>query len=417
MLFQDRSVLGGGTLCVLCARGPGSTTLWSTVRKSLALLTKSKAALAVMVSAVVMALVATTVGYAAMNKTVTLSVDGEATEVTTLGETVGDVLKAQGISVGEHDIVAPALGAPVDEGTRIAVRFGRPLEISVDGKDETYWVTATDVDTALDQLGLRYAGAELSASRGSSIGRDGLDLEVVTPKQITLKVGAKKATTRQVPALTVAEALNELDVNVDKNDQVRPKAGATLDDGDKIVVTNVRTKTRTVTQAIDAGVDERYDSGMYEGNTKTVREARDGSRDVVYRLRIENGDVVKRKVVRSTVNRKPVTGIVRVGTKDRPAPAPAPAPATTSSTNYASGSTVWDQLAQCESGGNWAINTGNGYYGGLQFSLSTWQAYGGPGYPHEQSRETQIAIATKLRDANGGYGAWPHCSAQLGLPQ
>ena len=99
------------------------------------------------------------------------------------------------------------------------------------------------------------------------------------------------------------------------------------------------------------------------------------------------------------------------------APAPAPAPATTSSTNYASGSTVWDQLAQCESGGNWAINTGNGYYGGLQFSLSTWQAYGGPGYPHEQSRETQIAIATKLRDANGGYGAWPACSASLGLPQ
>ena len=78
---------------------------------------------------------------------------------------------------------------------------------------------------------------------------------------------------------------------------------------------------------------------------------------------------------------------------------------------------MWDQLAQCESGGNWAINTGNGYYGGLQFSLSTWRAYGGPGYPHEQSRETQIAIATKLRDANGGYGAWPACSASLGLPQ
>ena len=85
--------------------------------------------------------------------------------------------------------------------------------------------------------------------------------------------------------------------------------------------------------------------------------------------------------------------------------------------NYAGGSTVWDQLAQCESGGNWAINTGNGYYGGLQFSLSTWQAYGGPGMPHQQSRETQIAIAEKVRAATGGYGSWPHCSAQLGLPQ
>jgi uncharacterized protein YabE (DUF348 family) len=392
---------------------PGEYHHWSIVRRTLALLTKSKAALAVMVSAVVMALVATTVGYAAMKKSVTLSVDGKATEVSTMGGTVRDVLESEGITVGEHDVVAPSLDSTVNDGTRIAVRYGRPLEISVDGEDQTYWVTATDVDTALDQLGLRFAGAELSTSRGASISREGLDLEIVTPKKVTLKVGDTKASKQQVPALTVAEALDELGVKVDKNDQVRPKAGASLEDGDKIVVTNVRVVTRKVTEAIDAGVVERYDSSMYEGNTRTVRSSRDGSRDVVYRIVFENGDVAKRKVVRSTVNRKPVAGIVRVGTKDRPAPAPAPAP----SANYASGSTVWDQLAQCESGGNWAINTGNGYYGGLQFSLSTWQAYGGPGYPHEQSRETQIAIATKVRDASGGYGAWPHCSQQLGLPQ
>ena len=84
--------------------------------------------------------------------------------------------------------------------------------------------------------------------------------------------------------------------------------------------------------------------------------------------------------------------------------------------NAASDST-WDALAQCESGGNWAINTGNGYYGGLQFNLQTWRAYGGPGYPHTASRTTQIAIATKLRNARGGYGAWPGCAAKLGLPR
>ena len=61
---------------------------------------------------------------------------------------------------------------------------------------------------------------------------------------------------------------------------------------------------------------------------------------------------------------------------------------------------MWDSLAQCESGGNWAINTGNGYYGGLQFNLGTWQAYGGTGLPSDASRETQIAIATRLRDAD-----------------
>jgi ABC-type transport system substrate-binding protein len=77
---------------------------------------------------------------------------------------------------------------------------------------------------------------------------------------------------------------------------------------------------------------------------------------------------------------------------------------------------AWDKLAQCESGGNWSINTGNGYYGGLQFNLQTWQAYGGTGLPSENSRETQIAIAEKVRAATGGYGSWPGCAASLGLP-
>ena len=84
--------------------------------------------------------------------------------------------------------------------------------------------------------------------------------------------------------------------------------------------------------------------------------------------------------------------------------------------NFAGGSTVWDQLAQCEAGGNWATNTGNGYYGGLQFSLGTWQAYGGSGLPSNASRETQIAIATKVRDASGGYGAWPACARRWACP-
>jgi len=86
-----------------------------------------------------------------------------------------------------------------------------------------------------------------------------------------------------------------------------------------------------------------------------------------------------------------------------------------SQTQSTSSGSVWDRLAQCESGGNWSINTGNGYYGGLQFNLGTWQSVGGSGYPHQASREEQIHRAEILRDRNGGYGAWPSCSAQLGL--
>ena len=78
------------------------------------------------------------------------------------------------------------------------------------------------------------------------------------------------------------------------------------------------------------------------------------------------------------------------------------------------GNGVWDRLAQCESGGNWSINSGNGYYGGLQFTLSTWRSVGGSGYPHQASREEQIA-GGKILQARSGWGQWPACAAKLGL--
>lgn len=90
-----------------------------------------------------------------------------------------------------------------------------------------------------------------------------------------------------------------------------------------------------------------------------------------------------------------------------PAPAPSPAPAAPSGS-------VWDQLAQCESGGNWSINTGNGYYGGLQFLPSTWHSVGGTGLPHEHSREEQIKRGQILQQ-RAGWGQWPACARKLGL--
>jgi hypothetical protein len=89
------------------------------------------------------------------------------------------------------------------------------------------------------------------------------------------------------------------------------------------------------------------------------------------------------------------------------------APARSSSNS--GGGTVWDRLAQCESGGNWSINTGNGYYGGLQFLPSSWRAAGGSGMPHQASREEQIRVAENLRSQVGSFRPWPQCAAKLGL--
>jgi hypothetical protein len=109
--------------------------------------------------------------------------------------------------------------------------------------------------------------------------------------------------------------------------------------------------------------------------------------------------------------------------KHRPLPAPAvfralsqersSAPASPGR-SAAVGGSVWDRLAQCESGGNWSTNTGNGYSGGLQFSPGTWRANGGSGSAHNASRAEQIRVAQRVQ-ASQGWGAWPACSSSLGL--
>jgi len=357
------------------------------------------------VGVVVAAVAGTTVGYAALSKDVTLTLDGRTTHVSAIGATVGDVLAAEGIDVTDKDLVAPSIDEGVSDGSAIAVQFGRPLELSVDGESQTYWVNSTNVASALGEIGRRFDGADLSASRGSSIGRTGLKLEVVTPKVVRIKLGAKDLRTRKVTALTVADVLKSMGFEVDRHDQVSPALDTEITDGAKVVVTDIRIATRKVArEVVDAPVIEQEDPTMLEGEEEVVRAGQDGVRDVTYRLRFVNGELVARKVVRADVAVKAVATIVKVGTKEQ------------ATSNFAGGSTVWDSLAQCESGGNWAINTGNGYYGGLQFNIGTWQSYGGTGLPSQASRETQIAVATRLRDASGGYGPWPGCAARLGLP-
>ena len=339
----------------------------------------------------------TTAGYAAMGHDVTLTVDGHTEKIDTRASTVADVLAQEHITVGDHDVVAPGLSEKIDDGSAINVSFGKPLSLDVDGKQQTYWVTSTTVNEALGEIGRSYRSADLSTSRSATIGRDGLALEITTPKTITAVLAGKDPVVRTLTASTVGEALDELGVKVQDQDKVTPGAGKALHDGDKIVFTDYATKTKTVDdEVIEAGVVEHEDDSLDEGVRRVTSEGHDGKRDVTYALTYKNGELVDRRVVRQTVVVAPKDEQVTVGTK-------------VAAPNYASGSSAWDRIAQCESGGNWAANTGNGYYGGLQFSLGTWQAYGGSGLPSNASRETQIAIATKVRDASGGYGAWPVC--------
>ncbi len=371
------------------------------MRSRITTFSKSNRLMAVLGATVALALVGTTVGYAAMTKDVTLTLDGRSTQVSAMGATVGDVLESEGITLTDKDLVAPAVTETVNDGSKITVQFGRPLELSIDGSARTYWVNSTDVDGALAEIGRRFSGADLSTSRSAAIGRDGLALDVVTPKTVHVTIADKRTRKKTVAALTVSDVLAQLGVTLDEHDKVRPSLETVVESGDKIVYTDFRVTEKDVDgEVIKYATIERTDDSMTKGETEVIREGRNGVRDVTYELVFRNGTLVKRKVLSQDVSRKAVPAIVRVGTAE---------PA-----NFAGGDTVWDRLAQCESGGNWAINTGNGYYGGLQFSASTWASVGGTGLPHQHSREEQIKRG-RILQARAGWGQWPHCASRLGL--
>ncbi|HEU0212935.1 MAG TPA: ubiquitin-like domain-containing protein [Jiangellaceae bacterium] len=359
-------------------------------------------------AAVVSALVGGTTAFTTFDKTVALSVDGEVETVHTFGDTVEEVLADQDIELGEHDVVAPSGSSPVEDGTEIAVRFGRLITVTIDGVEREVWTTALSVDEALDELGIRAAGAELSVSRSLGIGRRGLDFEIRTPKDLTI-VADGRTEEFTTTALTVREALADAGITLGDRDQVAPSLEERITSGLTLTVKRVTAERRTVTVTIDHEVERRNDDSLYEGDSEVAQQGKDGKVERVVEVLVVDGVEGEQRVLSEQVIVAAVTEIVNVGTKERPA-----APAEPIDTSVSGG--VWDQLAECESGGNWSINTGNGYYGGLQFSLSTWQAYGGSGYPHENSKAEQIRIATKLRDATGGYGSWPACAAKLGLP-
>jgi resuscitation-promoting factor RpfB len=387
--------------------------------------------------AVLTAVVAGTLGAAHWNKSVTLSVDGASSSVGVFGGTVGDVLAKRGITLGPHDVVVPSASAPISDGTKVVVRHGRLLTVTVDGAKKSYWTTATTVSSALSEMGIRADTAKLSVSRSQTLGRQGLAVAVTTPKPVSVKVdGATRKASSTAP--TVKAVLAEMKVSVGAKDRVRPAlTSAVGKPGAAITIARVKQKTVKVTQTVAFASRTTQDADLYRGQTRTVTAGHQGKRVVSYLETWVDGKRESRKATRSTVTVKPVARVTAEGTKARPKPKPAPKPqpqpaqqrssgsgssshrssGNGSSGNGSSGggapapsvgSGVWDRIAQCESGGNWHTNTGNGYYGGLQFAQATWAATGGLKYAPRAdlaTREQQIAVAEVLR-ARAGLGQW-----------
>ncbi|TDD44442.1 resuscitation-promoting factor [Kribbella antibiotica] len=350
------------------------------------------------------AVVGGSVAYATKSKTVSLSIDGQVQKVHTFGSTVSDALKAEKVQVGDHDVVAPAMDSKLQDGQEIAVQYGRQLTVNADGVKKAFWTTADTVSEALADLGLRYdSSAFFSTSRSAPLGREGLDLVVKTPKTVSI-VRQGKAVTSKLMVATVGEALTAAKIAWDKDDKITPAPATVLKTGvNTIGYVKVDLKQVTKTEKIAFGSDKTESATLLEGTKKVDAAGKNGSKTVTYLYTYLDGKLSATKVVTSKVLTEAVDEKVTVGTKEKPEAEDPPA---------SGNAGAWDRIAQCESGGNWASNTGNGYYGGLQFGSSTWAAYGGRTYApnaHLASKAQQIAIAEKVRAARGSYADWPVC--------
>ena len=343
-------------------------------------------------------------GFAvAAHKTVKLTIDGAPMTVQTMKTKVADVLAENGYHIGSRDDVYPAADQPVHDAENIVLRRSRPLEVSLDGQNtREVWTTASTVQDALAQLSLTDT-APAAADRATRVPIGGMALPVVSAHNVTINDGG---TVRQVhlAAANVAGLLAAAGAPLIQRDTVVPAASAPVTEGMEIDVTRIRLDKITQIAPLAPANREIRDPSMNMSRRVVEDAGQPGTQDVTYAVASVNGVETGRLPIANQVLTPARDGVVRVGAKPGTEVPP-----------ISNGGT-WDALSHCEAGGNWAINTGNGFYGGVQFDQNTWERNGGLRYAARAdlaTREEQITIAEVTR-ARQGWGAWPVCSGRIG---
>jgi uncharacterized protein YabE (DUF348 family) len=291
-----------------------------------------------------------------LQKEVTLVVDGQTVHVNGYVSTVGDVLAKRSVALEGKDTVQPSAETQVKDG-------------------ETITVTR------------------------------------IRAKQVTMAHDGTTSTLTTFSS-TVAGALYDAGVSINVADRVSPEITDPLADAQTITVKRVVITSAQTTEPIVFTSSNVKDATIAKGTQKVTTPGANGVKTSTYQVVTVDGVEEPRTLVSQTET--PATSqVTSVGTKvATTAPTATTAAPVATSTSTAgldlSNAAMWDKVAQCESGGNWHINTGNGYYGGLQFLTSTWLAHGGGQFAPRAdlaSREQQITVANRLY-ATSGLSQW-----------
>ncbi|WPF67246.1 MULTISPECIES: transglycosylase family protein [unclassified Corynebacterium] len=350
-------------------------------------------------------------------KSVVLDLNGERTELTTMSKDIAGALEEAGVEVGAGDLVYPAPSERVADSGTITVRTAKPVALVIDGQEQDIRSTALTVEDLLSEHPEIDPGS-VTTAEGSSPVTDGMTLEVTSPKIVAIHDGGATSYT-SLAAKTVGDVLAQRGIELGEHDVVRPALDTPLSKNLSIAIDRVEKVEEKFTEEIEPPVEYVDNAELPQGEESVVEEGSTGLREITRAIVRVNGKEKENKVIHQEDKTPAAPRVIARGTKEAKAPVSVGSQGSSESSSapaVAQGS-VWDSLAQCEAGGDWSINTGNGFSGGLQFTPSTWAGFGGTAYApeaHMATREQQIAVAEKVQ-ASQGWGAWPACTAKLGI--
>ncbi|MGX1161830.1 uncharacterized protein YabE (DUF348 family) [Arthrobacter sp. SLBN-100] len=360
---------------------------------------------------VLCALVVGLVAFVGNNKTITLNVDGKVTSVQTFGGTVGEVVKSANLELKPADRVSPAIDSTVRNGTVINVNQAKEVKVSLDGSEKTVNTTAQDVEGLVTELGVASASS-VSVPKDAQLSVAGSFVSISTPKSVSI-VADGKVQTATTTAATVGKVLEDANLTLGANDRSSQPANANVVNNMVIKISRVDTgQTAVTTEEVPFKTETVESAELLKGEKEVTQAGSAGKVERTFKLVLVDGREASRTLVTESVTAQPVTEKITVGTKAKPVAQAAPAASAGANSGAAApammNEAMWDKIAQCESTGNWSINSGNGYYGGLQFDIQTWIGSGGGAYAPNASLATkaqQIDIANRVY-AQRGLQPW-----------
>lgn len=333
---------------------------------------------------------------------VTVHYDGTTQTVATHAQTVGEVLQRANIPVGGKDDVEPSRDtALMSNDYNVNIYRARPATV-VDGTNSYHIFTAAQSPREIaEAAGLTvYPEDEIKVSRVDDFVNEGtLGIKLTLKRAIPLTLNMYGTpTAMRTQATTVAGLLSEKHIKLQQGDQLTPAVSTPITSGMTVSLLRNGTSVVTVQEDIPFTTKTIQDADQPIGYKKVQTPGQNGKKLVTYQVELQNGQEKSRKEINSVQQAAPVEQVEIVGAKQD---------ASSLGGDFA-------RLRQCEAGGSYSRNSGNGYYGAYQYDIGTWANYGGYARPDLAPPAVQDAKAQQTQAARG-WSPWPACARKLGL--